>query len=108
MKTQNILINDKNIRLVLGENAKENHLLIDNADPNDWWFHLDNYPSGHCIVENDKLTDDIIMKASKFVKENSKFKNIKIKLIYLQIKHLKKTKNLGEVKLLIEPNYFLI
>ena len=35
----------------LGKNALENHELIDDADPNDLWFHLDGFPSGHCILE---------------------------------------------------------
>ena len=58
-----------NVKL-LGKNAKENHLLIDHADPNDWWFHIDNYPSGHCIVESTEINNELIIQASNF-KENS-------------------------------------
>ena len=52
------LLEINNIKLLLGQNAKENHLLIDNADPNDWWFHIDNHPSGHCIIESIDINND--------------------------------------------------
>ena len=105
MKT---FIMDK-INLRLGENAKENHLLIDYADMNDWWFHLDGFPSGHCIVECNELTKDLCLYAGQLVKEHSKYRNHKkLKVIYLQIKNIKKTKNPGEVKLLKKPEIILI
>jgi predicted ribosome quality control (RQC) complex YloA/Tae2 family protein len=98
-----------NVKLLLGQNAKENHLLIDNADPNDWWFHIDNSPSGHCIVESININNELILQAATFVKDNSKVKNNKkIKIIYTQIKNIKKTKNPGEVILLNKPNEILI
>jgi predicted ribosome quality control (RQC) complex YloA/Tae2 family protein len=98
-----------NTKLLLGQYAKENHLLIDNADPNDWWFHIDNYPSGHCIVESIYINYELIIHAAKFVKENSKLKNKKnIKIIYTQIKKIKKTKNPGQVILLETPCFILI
>ena len=98
-----------NINFRLGQNAKENHLLIDYADVNDWWFHLDSFPSGHCIVECDELTNDLCLYAGQLIKEHSKYKNYKkLKVIYLQIKNVKKTKNPGEVTLLKKPNIIMI
>tara|TARA_B100001248_G_C27149936_1_gene348507 strand:+ start:82 stop:399 length:318 start_codon:yes stop_codon:yes gene_type:complete len=98
-----------NINIILGGNAKENHLMIDNADGNDWWFHLDDYPSGHCIVETDVLTPELISEAAYFVKMNSKYKSQKkIKVIYLQIKNIKKTKDIGEVILLKTPDIIIV
>ena len=98
-----------NVNLILGENAKENHLLIDNADPNDWWFHIDESPSGHCIVESIDITNELIIQAGNFVKEHSKLKNNKkVKIIYTQIKNIKKTKNPGQVLLLKTPKFILI
>ena len=93
----------------LGENARENHRLFDDSLPNDWWFHLDDFPSGHVIVESKKLNKDEIIQAALLVKENSKFRNLKkIKVCYLQIKNLKKGKTLGEVILKKSPNYIKI
>tara|TARA_B100000161_G_C33530565_1_gene405806 strand:- start:1065 stop:1397 length:333 start_codon:yes stop_codon:yes gene_type:complete len=92
----------------LGENAKENHIVVDEADPNDWWFHIDGFPSGHCIVEKIDIDLEDITFASKIIKENSKFKNHKnIRICYTQVKNLKKTKNPGEVKLLKDPEVFI-
>lgn len=109
MKLYNYIINEKNIVFRLGTNAKENHLLIDNADSNDWWFHLDSFPSGHCIVESSELSNEIINYASNIVNENSKYKNHKkIGVKYLQIKNIRKTKNPGEVKLLTKGKIFFI
>lgn len=41
------------IKFVLGKNSTENFQLIDIAkeeNKNYWWFHLDNMPSGHCVI----------------------------------------------------------
>ena len=109
MKIYNINNENVNITLRLGQNAKENHLLIDDADPNDWWFHLDNLPSGHCIVEKEKLNGTLINTAASLVKQNTKYKDLqKVKVKYLQIKNIKKTKNPGEVKLLTKGNIIVI
>jgi predicted ribosome quality control (RQC) complex YloA/Tae2 family protein len=109
MKIFKYNLNDKEITLRLGENAKENHQLIDVADPNDWWFHLKDYPSGHCILELEELDNEIIIYASQIVKEHSKYKNNKkTEVNYLQIKNIKKTKNPGEVKLLKNANVIVL
>ena len=97
----------------LGRTAFENHMLIDDADGNDWWFHLADEPSGHCIVEindNSKLDKDDIIYASTLIKEYSKFKNInkKLKVNYLQIKNIKKGKKRGEAILLTKPNIIFV
>ena len=42
------------INYILGENSKENHVIIDYADKNDIWVHLNDYPSAHCIIEQIK------------------------------------------------------
>ena len=111
MKQFNRFIDEKNITIkyILGQNAIENHQIIDDADKNDWWFHLTDFPSGHCIVETDNLVKEDIIYASQLVKENSKYKNInKVSVSYLQIKDIKKTKNPGEVKLLKKANKIIL
>lgn len=105
-----IEIINNNIKYRLGKNAKENFVLIDNADQEDWWFHLDNHPSGHCIVESKYITDDMIKFASNLVKDNSKLKdkNNKVKIIYTMIKNIKKTKTIGMVNVLVKPNEYIL
>ncbi len=97
-----------NINYYLGENDKENHLLIDMMKEKNtkyWWFHLASFPSGHCIVESEDLDKNMIKNASIFVKINSKhygYKNIKVN--YIQLYNIKKTDKPGEVILLKKPN----
>ncbi len=93
----------------LGQNANDNHLLIDDADKNDWWIHLNDYPSGHCIIERTEIDKDDIIYASNLIKENSKYRNFKkLKFCYTQVKNLKKTKNPGEVIILKKPEKFTL
>jgi predicted ribosome quality control (RQC) complex YloA/Tae2 family protein len=109
MKNFKIIIDNIEYSFIMGENTKENHLLVDNSDPNDWWFHLDNLPSCHCVLESSNISDDLIKFGGNIVKSNSKYKdNKKLKIIYLQIKNIKKTKNPGEVFLLNKANYFIL
>ena len=92
----------------VGKNAKENWKLLE-ENQEYMWFHLDSFPSGHCIVESPELNKEIIKLASMIVKENSKYKNYKnLGVKYLQIKNIKKTKNPGEVKLLKKGEVFFI
>ena len=94
MKT--FIFNNKIFKL--GQNARENHLIFDQALKNDWWFHLNDFPSGHLIIESKDIIKDEIKHAAFLVKDNSKYKNLKkIKVCYTQIKNLKKGKTLGEI-----------
>ena len=96
-----LIKNIDNIIFRLGKNAKENFELIDCASKDDYWFHIDDEPSGHCIVAHNIMTKEIIITASLMVKENSKFKDKKnVKIIYTQISNIKKTKILGQVIIL--------
>lgn len=99
---------DNNIIYKIGRNAKDNFKLIDCADSNDWWFHLSDCPSGHCIVMNDVLTHEMILFAGNLVKQNSKMKDKRVKIIYTQIKNIKKTTTIGQVKILCNPLFFYI
>lgn len=108
------LDDNTNIVYRIGENRKENHPLIKDSDKNDWWFHLDNLPSCHCVVERNPIDEDDINFASKIVAENSNKsewnnKNIKkIRVCYTQIKNLELTKNPGEVLLLKTPQIYIL
>jgi hypothetical protein len=102
-----IIIND-NITYRLGKNAIENFKLIDDADPDDWWFHLDEHPSGHCIIDSNIINNQMKIFAGNLVKENSKLKNNKnVKIVFTQIKNLVKMKEVGSV-LLKKQEFFYI
>ena len=90
-----------NIKYRLGKNAIENFKLIDDAvelNDNYWWFHLDEYPSGHCVIYTEDIEKHMLIYAGILVKENSKQKNNKkVKIIYTQLKNIRKTKIIGQV-----------
>jgi predicted ribosome quality control (RQC) complex YloA/Tae2 family protein len=92
-----------NITYKLGRNAKENFALIDDAqdeNPESWWFHLHDYPSGHCIIYSDEISAQMVEIAASIVKEYSKLKdNKKVKIVYTQIKNVLKTRTIGQVLL---------
>jgi hypothetical protein len=103
-------IND--ITYVLGQNSQDNHNMIDmiKKDNNQyWWFHLRNFPSGHCIVKSTTINNNIIYTAGLLVKDHSKYINYKnIKVDYIQLKYIKKTHKIGEVILLKKPSLIII
>lgn len=93
-----LIVINNDVTYRLGRNAKENFELIDDADQEDWWFHLADEPSGHCIIDSSTVDKEMIIFASNLVKEHSKSKNNKkVKVVYTQIKNITKTKTLGQV-----------
>ena len=94
---------ENDIKYKLGRNAQENFEIIDEAkkiNTNYWWFHIENSPSGHCIVYTEQLDKAIIQYAGNLVKQYSKLKNQKnVSIIYTQLKFVKKNKTIGEVTL---------
>jgi len=96
----------KNFRFVVGQNAQENFDIIDRADGNDYWFHVQNEPSCHVIcdlsnntIEYDKKQLRYILKQGAVVcKQFSKYKSIKdLTIVYTQIKYVAKTNTIGTV-----------
>jgi predicted ribosome quality control (RQC) complex YloA/Tae2 family protein len=116
MKTFTHVIGDIEYTIKVGTYAKENWDLIDNSYHEDLWFHLDEYPSAHVIVSQQTndfndiyYPNQIISLGSSYCKSHSKYgKNLhKTKIVYTQIKNLKKGKEVGEV-IISKPNYFNI
>jgi len=101
-----------NIKYRLGKNAIENFKLIDDAielNDNYWWFHIDDYPSGHCLIYTENIEKYMLLYAGKLVKENSKQRNNKkVKIVYTQIKNIKKTKIIGQVLIKGKIDFFYI
>jgi predicted ribosome quality control (RQC) complex YloA/Tae2 family protein len=57
----------KGYKILLGKNERENIFLLENSKASDFWFHLQNSPSCHVIVQNTKKTipDEVIYKAAQ-------------------------------------------
>lgn len=57
----------KGYKILLGKNERENIFLLENSKASDFWFHLQNSPSCHVIVQNTKKTipDEVIVKAAQ-------------------------------------------
>ena len=88
----------RNIKIKLGENAKENWELLKNSNQNYWWIHLDAYPSGYVIIEDEDPPEEVIHDAMLICKDNTKYKKIRnLYFCMTQIKNLKKEEKLGEV-----------
>jgi predicted ribosome quality control (RQC) complex YloA/Tae2 family protein len=89
-----------NIRI--GESAQENWELIDSSAQNDIWFHVDGISSCHIVLEigNRKKTPhkSVVNQCASLCKDRSKAANMKsVKVIYTEIKNVKKADNPGSV-----------
>ncbi len=105
MKTNEL----NNIKYYIGQNAQENWHLLDEAmsiNNNYIWFHLNSFPSPYVIMyttleeleNSDISTNQYLQFGAELCKENSKYKFLKdIKIMYVPIKKLTKTKKVGEV-----------
>jgi predicted ribosome quality control (RQC) complex YloA/Tae2 family protein len=96
-----------------GRNAKENWELIDNCEENDIWFHIDDYPSSHVILEvcdDTDISSDLYEYCCKLCVEctpKMKRKNVSrvlhvshvshVKVIYTNCGNIRKGKVVGEV-----------
>lgn len=78
----------------VGENAAENQRLCKQASQKDFWFHLDNSPSPHAILEvaDGEASKVSIRECAMLVKHFSKKKNIpQAVVIYIQAKYVSKS-----------------
>lgn len=95
----------KGVLVLLGENRKENDALVKECDGEDTWFHVANHPSGHAIYTGDDISNDATARVASLVKEQSKLKNLKkVSVNYIKLKHVKPTKNPGQVMLTKSPD----
>lgn len=89
----------------IGENAKDNWDIIDMSKQNDIWFHVSNHPSCHVILDmssqlgkGTRPHKSVLNYCAALCKEGSKVKDVKnIKVIYTEIKNIKKGDKVGAV-----------
>jgi len=61
-------------KILVGKNEKGNIKLLKNANANDLWLHIKNYPGSHVIIKNNKLSipQSVIEEAAKLAVAFSK------------------------------------
>lgn len=107
MKTIMREMNFGQMNFLVGQNAQENHDLIDAAAEQDLWFHISQHPSCHVIgkipedMELHKLDMTKIVKQGAIIcKSFSKFKSDKnVKIDYTLVKNVTKLKAKGSVSI---------
>jgi predicted ribosome quality control (RQC) complex YloA/Tae2 family protein len=109
MKQEKITVDERNFIISIGRNAKENWDLIDKADDFDLWFHIEDMPSAHVVVqeilnkevkyESNKYfgyPKEIIIKCCLYCKIQTKVSK-KTSIIYTSISNISKGKEVGSV-----------
>ena len=104
MKTEIFTYGSAEYTINIGKNKEENWQLIDNASATDIWFHIDDQPSCHVVLNNDqkvKLRDiprQVLKRAAYLCKINSAAKTMpKCNVIYTVMSEIKKTDIVGQV-----------
>jgi predicted ribosome quality control (RQC) complex YloA/Tae2 family protein len=105
------------IEYKVGTNAQENHDIIDEADPQDLWFHISGCASCHVICKipdiidqtnNKKILQKIAKQGAVVCKENSKYKSYKnVKIDYTRIKYVTKKEIPGSVVITNSKSVFI-
>lgn len=99
------------ILFIKGKNAKNNTLIVTEADENDLWFHVADMPSSHIIakIHDLELTKDqyksIVKRGAKITKMTSKYSsNTLLNIAYTEIKNVQVTTTPGLVTLIEHKN----
>jgi len=101
------------ISYTIGKNEIENTEIVNNANPNDIWFHVHNKSSCHVIaaipdgiLKNKKIKNKIINQGAVLCKQNSYPSQQRLPIMFTPIKYVKTTDIVGQVT--IESNTFNI
>lgn len=99
-------------QIEIGENQKENDILVRRSSQKSLWFHLHNMPSPHGILtslDGTKPSKDVIKYIASLIKNNSKAKNNhRVKIEYIELSKVRITETLGQVLLTKNPNYIIV
>ena len=92
-----------NYKILIGSNSRNYWELLDNANPNDVLFHLDQYSSSYIILLNNnfsinEIPRQIIKRCACLCKSHSSSKSLtKITIKYASIKYCYKGRKEGEL-----------
>ena len=90
-------------KVYLGENAKGNWEMFDDADLEDMWFHDNDFPSRHVILSSDRGDSpdkEVIKHCAALSKSTKAAYPKKSRIIYTQCRNLRKGRHLGEMVIL--------
>ncbi len=101
MKRETIFVeeNNKEYIILIGQNAKDNENIIKMSEQNDLWFHVDNLPSAHIILQSngDIIPKRYLNKICSLFRDNSSKLTSRYNIIYTTIKNVKLTRECGKV-----------
>ena len=99
MKTESILINEKEYQILIGRNKYENEKIIKLSNSNDIWFHLNDYSSCHIILQSgeDNIPKQYLLEIAKMFSLYKKGLPKNYKVIYTNIKNIILTDEIGTV-----------
>jgi len=98
----------------IGRDKFDNWALIDSAEPNDIWFHVEGAPSSHVILqmneyEGEDIPRAVLKRGAGLCKEHSSSKSTsKCAVIYTTVDKLKKGRDVGSVTISGEVKKFVI
>jgi predicted ribosome quality control (RQC) complex YloA/Tae2 family protein len=103
-KTEIKCIQGLNITFYIGKCAAGNFDIIDLAEENDIWFHINNESSAHVIASIPEIVDKknikyIIKQGAILCKQHSRFKTSKqsVSIVFTKVKYVTKTTIPGTV-----------
>jgi predicted ribosome quality control (RQC) complex YloA/Tae2 family protein len=103
MKTVYLPLSNHQIPFRIGQKASDHFPMLDQANPSDLWFHLDNHPSCHIIasvpeyISRDNLKK-LIRYGIRLSKEHSKHGS-KVDVIYTRVRNVIKGDIEGQVRI---------
>lgn len=99
-----IVYKNQTYNVIIGQNAQDNWNIIDNALPQDVWFHLQDFSSPHVILKNHEflritlIPKWLLIECGIVCKKRSSHKKDKnIDIIYTFVKNIKKGVDVGSV-----------
>ena len=105
MTEKMLTIHGEPIIFRIGKNAQSNFDLIDEASPEDFWFHVDEYPSPHVIMKipntffaDKKKKRACLKQGAVLCKSASHYASVpRMKICYTQVSNLIKGDKIGSV-----------
>jgi len=94
---------NKSITYHIGKNAQDNYDIIDLANSDDLWFHVDKRPSNHVIAEMPADIDRsqiryIVKQGAVLCKQYSKYSDEKnVDIIWTRVQNVSKAGPIGSV-----------
>ena len=89
------LVEYENVEFQIRENANDNWDILKRSKQNWIWFHLDNFPSPYVIlaeplkvIKKNSNFKDLINHGCLLCKENSKYSNQKVRVIWTSCKNV--------------------